>query len=132
VAGGAINVTAVRDFGVESMSPQGKILFEQPLEGALPGVHRGVWAANRHVPLEAEMLGALGGMSHQNALMWIAMQDDESTLYTTSTPPRLTFNGEALAAQLRNLPENVVIQDFVLDLGAVLHKTVRAAPYTAP
>lgn len=124
-----IAVAAVRDFGIEAISPSAARYFAQHMDDALPGVNPAVWAANRHVPLEEEMLGLLAPLSHESARAWIVAQDDESTLYTTSTKPTLTFSGNALTASLRNLPPNTVIEDFVLDLSNVLFHAVRATSF---
>ena len=129
-----ISVTAVRDFGVERISTSAARYFAQhlPDQEALPAVHPDMWAANRLQPLVPEMIGPQpehGVITHEVARAWIAAQDDEATLYTTSTPPRLHYSGEDLAAVLHNLPGGVVIQDLVIDLGNVLFYTVRGTPY---
>lgn len=122
-------MTAVRDFGVLPLSDSAARYFAQPLDVALPGVNPAAWAENRHVPLEEDMLGLLAPLSHASARTWIAAQANERSLYTTSTTPTITFSGNALSATLHNLPEDVIVRDFVLDLSEVLYCAVEGTPF---
>lgn len=128
-----IVVTSVRDFGILPMSPSAARYFAQhidPLEG-LPGVPRDAWAAHRHVPLVlATMVSPPEeGITYESAIRWIAAQDHEDALYTTSTTPIMQFSGADLAATLHNLPAGAVVQDLSIDLSHVLFHTARGTPY---
>lgn len=131
---GAIQVAAVRDFGVEPMSTPAKRWFAQDLADSLPSVPPEEWEHNRHVPLVVQSMDSppLGGILTPDAASeWVRNQDDESTLYLTSTAPVLTFSGVDLASRLHNLPAGAVISDMVVDLANVLFFTMRSAAYPA-
>jgi hypothetical protein len=125
-----ITVTAVSDFGVQPVSHSAARYFAQQLgpHEALPGVHRKAWAANRHVPASAEVMG-LEEVTPEAARAWIATQDDEDALYTTSTAPSLRFSGVELADVLHHLPAGAVVRDLVIELSSVLFHAVRGTPY---
>lgn len=115
---GDIEVTEVRDFGIESLSQQAIDYFAEPQDNALPGViDRNLWVNNRHVPLSP---ASLTPRTAQTVMNWMRAQDDHHGLYDGNMPT-IVFNGGELTARLHNLPANAVpLQDFVLNLGEVL------------
>lgn len=131
-ANGTINVAAVKDFGIEPMSTTAQRYFAQNLPDGLPGIPPAAWAQNRHTPLAPQTMDPppLGGVLTADAASeWILDQDHESTLYTTSTAPTISFSGVELATRLHNLPPNAIINDLVVDLANVLFHTMRGVSF---
>jgi hypothetical protein len=123
---GEIVVASVKDFGINSISNETKRLFSEVQGPAtandlqpLPPVPRDMWdeAGNRCDPLAN---GAAGNL--EDAMAWIYRRRGPQDLYVDSTTPTVTFAGADLVTALNLPPElnPVVLEDFVLNLGAVL------------
>lgn len=123
----------MKDFGIEPLSTTAQRFFAQYLPDGLPGIPPAAWVQNRHTTLAPQSMDPppLGGIltAADAASDWILNQDDESTLYATSTPPALSFSGVELATRLHNLPADAIINDLVVDLANVLFHTMRGASY---
>jgi hypothetical protein len=127
---GEIVVASVKDFGINSISNEAKRFFSAVQGPAtandpqpLPPVPWDKWeeAGNRCVPLAN---GAAGNL--EDAMAWILDQDNPEDLYVDSTTPTVTFTGADLVTALKLPPGSnpVVLEDFVLNLGAVLYGSI--------
>jgi hypothetical protein len=126
-------VSAVRDFGLEAIPADAASSFAQDMADALPGVPTAAWAAHRHVPVTADMLGlppADGVVTPRMAVQFMHSQRNDSALYQSSTVPVLVVPAAELTAALHNLPpDSEPMEDLVLNLANVLYWVRRGSAY---
>lgn len=130
-----IEVSAVRDFGVDPISTNAARVFAQDVGGVpnamLPGVHPALWAANRHVPIvPVEVDPIPEKVTPHLCVQFIYTQDNDNRLYSASTVPVITIPGGTLQNVLHNLPEGAAaLDDFNINLANVFFWVMKGASY---